>query len=162
MSQSAIRTAVYNAVNGVTDAGKVYDRERFSASWDTFLSQFKTTISGTDQIRGWTVSFAGYASPPEKLFAGPPGAQSFVIARPYVFKVMGYMGLNDADATEKTFATLAEAVVAALDADSTLHDDSTYLETSPASIDLFGTLLLGSVLCNHAEITIIVTEAANI
>lgn len=163
MTQAAIRTAVFNVVNAVTDAGMVYDYNRFSADWAVFLSQFQTEVDGTPQIRGWQVSFEGYAAPPEKLYVSPPGAgKDALTARAHIFKVMGYMSLNDALETEKTFSTLAESVVNALDDDATLHDDSTYLLTSPASIDFMGTLMLGSVLCNHAEITIVVTEAVQI
>lgn len=127
-----------------------------------FLDQFKTDIGGVEQIRGWMVSFAGYAPAPVIEAVNPPGAgKQSLTARAHVFKAMGFMGLNDADATEKTFAALAESVVEALDDDDTLHG-GTYLECSPASIDFFGTLMLGGVLCNHAEIRLTVTEAVQI
>lgn len=162
MSQATIRTAVYNAVNGVTDIGKVYDFEKWSASWDEFLDQFKTTIGGVDQVRGWMVAYRGYANPPEMIAAGPPGAASFLTTRPHRFSITGFMGLNDDDATEKTFAALVESVVAALDADSTLHDTNTYMECAPASIDTFETLMMAGLLTNYVEIGIVVTEAAEI
>ncbi len=163
MTQAAIRTAIYNVVNATTDAGKVYDYARFSASWDDFLDQFKTTISSTAQIRGWQIAYEGYAEPPVKQFVGPATAgENSVIARAHRFQILGYMSLDDSASSEKTFAALAETVCNDLDDDATLHDDSTYLECSPASIDFFGAIMLGSVLCNHAQISITVTEALEI
>ncbi len=163
MTQATIRTAIYNVVNATTNAGQVYDYARFSASWDDFLDQFKTTIGGTPQIRGWQVSYAGFAEPPIKQYVGPATAgKNSLTARAHMFKVFGYMSLDDSASSEKTFAALAETVVNDLDDDATLHDDSTYLECSPASIDFYGTIVLGSVLCNYAEISITVTEATEI
>lgn len=162
MTQATIRTAVYNAVNGVSDVGMVYNREKYSDDWLVFLSQFKTSIGGINQIRGWMIGFSGYATAPEKEFAGPPGGTTkAVIRRAHIFKAMGYQGYSDELDTERTFAALAESVVNALDADTTLHGGS-FFSCSPASIDFYGTLLKADVFCNHAEITIVVTEALEI
>lgn len=162
MSQATIRTAVYNAVNGVTNAGKVYDYERWSTDWLVFLDQFKTSIGGKEQIRGWMVAYRGFTNAPIIEAVNVPGAgKQSLIAREHSFIVMGFMGLNDEDATEKTFAALTENVVEALDGAAALHSGD-YFAASPASINTFDTLLMGGVLCNHTEIGITVTEAVQI
>ena len=45
MSESAIRTAIYNAVNGVSDVGLVYDYERHANDWGAFLANGVTWIA---------------------------------------------------------------------------------------------------------------------
>ena len=118
MSESAIRTAIYNAVGGVPNVGKVYDYERHVNDWGAFLDLFKTTIGDTDQIRGWTVGYRGFPEAEYKQFR--PQSKTGV-KRVHRFQILGVMGIDDSEATEKTFAALAEDVCDALDGDSTLH-----------------------------------------
>lgn len=154
MSQSAIRTAIYNVVNGVTNKGVVYDYERFSDLWDDFLGFFKTTISSVDQIRGWTIGYEGFDPGQPMEFT-----KSHRYMRTHRFVVRMYFGLSDADATEKTAATLAETVCTALDVDTTLCSSTYYQHTdSLARLRVFDTRLFGSVLCHYAEIEVRVTE----
>lgn len=150
MSQATIRTAIYNAVNGVSNKGVCYDYERWRADWAGFLSLFKTTVSGTPQIRGWEVAYRGYEPTRHPQF-------SRITLQAHRFVVQGYMGVDDSEATEKTFATLAETVCETLDADSTLHS-STYWRVSSADLQAFEPRMFGSVLCHFAQIAITVTE----
>jgi hypothetical protein len=150
MSESAIRAAVYAAVNGVTNKGVCYDYERWANTWPAFLALFKTTISGTAQIRGWEVGYRGHASRRDPQFARQ-------VIHDHRFIVQGYMGLDDSAATEKTFATLAEAVVAAIDASSTLHSGA-YTLTGPASIDAHEPRMFSDTLCHYALISLTVSE----
>lgn len=151
MTQATARTAVYNAVSSVTNKGVVYDYERWAAEWPAFLALFKTTISGTSQIRGWEVCYRGFAAvTPPKTFAGAR-------QRRHRFQVQGYMGLEDGASTEKTFAALAEAVANAIDGDATLHG-STFLETGDAEITTLEPRMFGGTLCHYAEINVTVSE----
>lgn len=151
MTQATARTDVYNAVNGVTDVGQVYDYQRFAAEWGNFLSLFKTTISGTDQIRGWVVQYRGFS------VETPPRTFGKARQRTHRFQVKGYMGLDDSAATEKTFAALAESVANALDTDSTLHG-SEYLDAGDAEIAEFINVPLGGTMCHYCEINYTVSE----
>lgn len=150
MSETAIRAALYSAVSDVSNIGTVYDYERWAAEWGTFLTLFKTTITGVPQIRGWEVAYRGFLPARDPQFARQ-------VIHNHSFVVQGYMALSDADESEKTFATLALAVVAAIDADSTLHS-GVYKLTGPASMDIFEPRSFGSVLCHYARITITVSE----
>jgi hypothetical protein len=151
MTQATARTAVYNAVNGVTGAGMVYDYERWAAEWPAFLALFKTTVGGVTQIRGWEVCYRGFSA------VTPPRTFGKARQRRHRFRVQGYMGLEDGAESEKTFAALAEAVANAIDGDSTLQGN-TFLETGDAEIATLEPRLFGGALCHYAEINVTVSE----
>ena len=153
MSESTIRTAIYNAVNGVGNVGKVYDYERYSNDWAEFLTLFKTTISGTVQIRGWMIGYRGIQeSVPQTFIPGKGGNQ-----RIHRFQVLGVMGIDDDAASEKTFATLAESVCNALDSAAALHVKGTYPRATPVTMG-FDPLPFAGVLVHAAAIVIEVAE----
>jgi len=148
MSESAIRAAIYTAVSGVSNVGKVYDYERWSADWGAFLDFYKTTISSKPQIRGWEVSYRGFENDDTREFAG-------IHVRRHRWAVNGYLGLDDSAATEKIMATLAETVSNTIEDDTSLHALSFYdVET----ILLYETRMFGTVLCHYAEISFDVAE----
>lgn len=140
MSEAIGRAAIYNAVSGVSNIGKVYDYERFVNDWSRFLDLFKTTIGSTPQIRGWMVGYAGAETVREFQCK----------IRRHRFVVRGFLRLDDSAASEKTAATLAESVTNALDADSTVHAHSF---TTEAQLEIFESRDFGGVLCHYAEIT---------
>ncbi len=149
MTEATLRTAVYNCVNAVTNIGLVYDYERFVVDWSAYLDLFKTTVSSTVQIRGWTIGL-------QKI-----DAEQTVIKhrtwREYTYKIRGYMGLDDSAATEKTAAALAETVINALDDDTTIHAQTAHV--GPASLTVFEPRTFGGVVCHYIEITQAVGEA---
>jgi hypothetical protein len=151
MSESAIRTAIYNAVNGVSNAGVVHDYERWSGDWSAFLDLFKTTISSTDQIRGWEVGYRGFEPEEPREFGG-------IHARRHRFLVNGVLGLDDSAATEKTMSTLAETVA------DTIKDDATLKGLSFNAIEpvmIFEPRNFGGVLCHYVEITVSIAEVVS-
>lgn len=150
MSEAAIRTAIYNAVNGVSNVGQVYDYERHSNDWSDFLDRFKVTTGGLDQIRGWMVGYRGIQEAEGGRF-GAPGR----ISRKHRFQVLGVMGIDDSEESEKTFAALAEDVCDALDSDATVHG---FHFTSPATLG-FDPRPFAGILVHAAAIVIDVTEA---
>lgn len=150
MSNTVIRGTLAAILEGVANIGEVHDYERMSTEWDKFLAHFKTWIDGEEVIRGWTVGYAGMAARTAE-FAG-------VSFRDHRFVLRGYLGLNDANESEKAAAALAEAVCDALDSEEALHDGSIYYETSLASVPRFETRLFGGVLCHYIEIAVTVTE----
>ena len=150
MSQAAIRTAIYNAINGVASVGLVYDYERHATEWGDFLDLFKSTIGGTAQIRGWMVGYRGIQSVENSRFSGVGR-----IARTHRFQVLGVMGIDDSEATEKTFAALAEDVADALDSDATVQG---FMHTAPASFG-FDPSPFAGILVHAAAITIEITES---
>lgn len=147
MGEATIRTAIYNILNGVTDIGKVYDYERWAADWTTFINLFKTTIGGVDQIRGWEI---GRRSAPEKLFT------MGLNLRDHVYVLRGYMGVNDSNATEKTFNNLIESIADAFRSNDRLNDAAESHDLIQADIIEFR--VFGGVLCHYAELSLITHE----
>jgi len=148
MSESAIRTAIYNAVNGVSNVGVVHDYERWANDWGAFLDLFKTTISSTAQIRGFEVGYRGFQPDEPREFAG-------IHLRRHQFIVNGYLGLDDSAATEKTMATLVETVANALEDNAALAALAFYdVECSL----LYETRMFGGVLCHYAQVSLEVAE----
>ena len=150
MSEATIRAAIYAAVNGVTDVGKVYDYERHATEWSDFLNLFKTNISSTDQVRGWMIGYRGIPESDGGRFSGR-GRTS----RTHRFQILGIMGLDDSAESEKTFAAIAEDVCDALDSDATL---GAFLGLAPATLG-FDPSPFAGVLVHAAAITFEVTEA---
>ncbi len=145
MAEATLRTTIYNVVNGVTNVGTVHDYVRYASDTSDFLDLFKTTISGSDVIRGWTVTCESF---PQEIIQFDRG-----LLRHYTYKIRGYFGLDDSAASEKTAIAIVEDVVEALDANDTLHDGGTYHDASAASCDEFGHRVFGLVLVHYAEIT---------
>jgi len=151
MPESAIRTAIYNILSAVTNIGKVYDYERWAADWTTFINLFKTTIATVEQIRGWEISRRSVG---EKQAIIKMGSQAHEDDHTYVIR--GYMGVNDASATEKTFNALIESVRTAFRDNKNLNGTCERQGRIQASIIEFR--LFGGVLCHYAELTLTVYE----
>ena len=150
MSEATIRAAIYAAINGVTDVGKVYDYERHTTDWSDFLDLFKTNIGDTKQVRGWMMGYRGIPEVEATRF----GVEKRIM-RKHRFQILGVMGIDDSAAGEKTFAALAELVCNTLDADATLQD---FDAVSPAILGFDPTPFAG-ILVHAAAIVLEVTES---
>jgi hypothetical protein len=150
MSEATIRTAIYNTVNGVANAGQVYNRDRHATDWSDFRDMFKTKIGGTDQIRGWMVGYRGIPEASGERF----GVEKRTM-RTHRFNILGIMAIDDSESSEVTFAALAEDVCDALDSDATLQG---FDAVSRATLG-FDPSPFAGVLVHAAAITIEVTEA---
>ena len=151
MSESAIRAQIYSILNNVTNAGKVYDYERWAADWEKFISLFKATISGSDQIRGWEIGRQSMAEKNAGVGGGSAGNE-----KTHTFVIHGYLGLNDAGATEKTFNSLIEAVGDAFRTNLTLNGSCWghgFIQVRIVEARMFG-----SVICHYAELSLEVWE----
>jgi len=152
MSEATIREAIYQAVRGVSQVGIVHDYERQVTNWDDFLELFTTPIGDATQVRGWMIGYRGMPTTNRLTFNMLSNAGTERIHR---FRLIGVMGISDADESEKTFAALAEDVCDTLDADTTLH--TARLDASPATL-LFDARPFANVLVHGAIINIEVTE----
>lgn len=163
MTQATQRTQIYNIVNGVSNIGNVYPRERWANRWAEILTLLKATVSGTDQIRAWMITCQG-APQNEYLteeYVDPQGNN--VVIRTFRWVIRGFVTFNDGDNTEEEALNLALAVVDSLSVASTLHDGSTYWdEQPPADLGIFELRIFGGVLCHYIEITQLLTEAVSI
>jgi hypothetical protein len=154
VAEATVRARIKTILESVSNVGNVYDYERWAADWTTYLDLFKTTISGSQVIRGWTITCQSFR-PVELTTIGDQQ-----INREYTYKIRGYFGLDDANASEKAAMLIAEDVCEALDADTTLHGASYYGpgEHPMAELTIFEPRAYGDVLCHYAEITQVVKE----
>lgn len=148
MSQySDVATALGAIVSGVTNAGQVHQRRRWSADWSKFLNQFKATVAGKVQIRTWMIT--------RESWAAEPGDSFGQVKRTHQFVIVGALGFEDASDTETTFQALVEAVCNAIDARTDLG--LSYVPDfgiGPCSVRTIGAEQLGSVLAHVCEIVV--------
>lgn len=120
--ENLARAAIKTVMDAVTDIGATHDYERFADDWDTLISLYQAEI-GTDpvveQLRGWNVSLAGIEPHDQETFGGPGAAGTVEVT--YDYRLRGYLAVDDASASEKTFVTLTMALIADLDAAAPLH-----------------------------------------
>lgn len=134
-------------VDNVTNAGRVHAYNRVLAAWEKYLEEFKTTISGKAQIRGWVVTMRTQSpiTPEPDAFGS--------IARVYHLRIYGFLGVQDAQNTEATFLDLTEAVMNELDANddfglASVEDGG----VGPCELLTYDIRQVGSTLCHFAEI----------
>lgn len=143
MSEALVRQHIYTTLAAVTGIGKVYDYGRWAADWQTFINLFKTTVSAKDQIRGFEISRK--AAP---AVYDSNGEETTV----HRYLIRGYMSVSDADASEKTFTALIEAVRAAFRFDFTLG--GLCEDSGPLSLDVQDERMFGGVLCHYCELSL--------
>ena len=143
MSEATLRGYIKTALDGVSNIGKVYDFQKFSDTYPDYLSKFKTTISGTAQIRGWTITL--------NAMENEQTAMKRLSRRVYQYQIEGYMSIDDSAATEKTFAALVEAVLNGLDDSTSIHAATAH--AGYANVTDFGHIIFGDVLCHYVQIS---------
>lgn len=108
---AAIRAAIKAAMLTVPKLGVVHDYERYHTSEAKFKELFVADIDGAETLRGWWLRRSGTAE------------RSLGIGRNVeinTWTIRGYMGLNDAAATELQLEALVEALRDKLRDDPTL------------------------------------------
>jgi len=155
MTESTIRGQIYSILSSVSEIGIVYDYERWAADWTSFINLFKSTIRGIDQIRGWEISRR--AAPESGVTAEATIGQT---DKQHIFLIRGYMGLNDATATEKTFNSLLEAISDAFRPLLTLNGAA--LDHDFIQAEIIESRMFGGVLCHYAELSLTVHEQKTI
>ncbi len=150
MSVAGIRAQIKATLQGVADIGQVHDYDRWEINWDGFLTLFKATVGGVDQIRGWTIHSQSDAS-------GYPGTNN-VGQFEHLFLLRGYLGLKDSSATEKTFDDLVEAVQKAFMGNYTLNGSA--MNAEPPQIMVKEARQMSDMLVHYAEIQLRVKERA--
>lgn len=140
-------------MDGLT-VGAVHDYERWSASWDKFLSHFRD--AATSRINGWTITRES------SIETFIPGSAS---ERSHTMVVRGYYGVQDSQASEKTFQDLIEAICDIFRPETNLGGTVDQVE-APLQVDLVGYRIFGAALCHYCELrqvaqeTVEFTEAA--
>lgn len=153
-SEASIRAQIKTVLEGVSNAGVVYDYERYSNDWSALLEQFRTTINGVEQIRAWMISLDPGQSMRQELigFEGTGGGENILVT--YSYRIRGFMGVDDAAESEKTFTALALAVMEALEADATLMGKELIRDTPIVASMTMNYTMLAGVLCHGVEIRV--------
>jgi len=151
MAETTIRAAIKTALESVTNIGLVYDRLRFAAETDAFLSLFKTTISGSVVIRGWQIKTLSIA---QEGFV-TTGGLATGNARAYSYEVKGYLQFDDSNSSEITATALMIAVLDALDTTNLFVDTVIKVDLPQANLT---EVFFGPVLCHVITITQTITE----
>lgn len=148
MSIAAVRAAIVALLGGVADIGVVHSYERYSKD----LAKLKTLYFSTphDQIRGWYV---------RRIITHESGNLQSRTVEQARWQIRGFMGLDDAAATELTFDDLIEAVRDAFSQDETLGEtvaqcsdpDNSDGETGLQLIDA-GPVMFAGVLCHACRL----------
>jgi hypothetical protein len=151
LSEATVRASIKTLIEGVANAGLVYDLEPFASDWDVFISRFKTTISSVDMIRGWTISCE--AIPAQGFVA--TGARNTGNQYLYEYHIRGYQSFDYETETEKAFLAIVLDVMAALNGGIV---SGTVFNADLAQLTSYTPRTFGGVLCHVAEITQIVRE----
>lgn len=151
---AAILADIKSKLESVSNIGKVYDYDRRATTDDEFIKLFAyTPAGGYQQIRGWELTRTAAVEHKKGAFW-----------RHHQFKVMGYMGLKDADATEKTFQSLVEEIcnkfrTAESPSEATWqYRNGDNPDESTVQVKSIQLRMFGNILCHCVEIALSVTE----
>ena len=147
MTLELIRTELKDTIAGITDIGVVHDYERLATDWKVFLENFKP--AGKAYIRGWTIRRGSTA---EELSSHEESDRS------YRFIIRGYMSLDDANASSKTFDSLIESICDAFRALIRNDLNGKADRVGVMQVDAVEDRMFGSALCHYCELSIIIDE----
>lgn len=143
MSEATIRAQIKTVVEGVTGVGTVHDWQRHSRSWATLKALY--TSSGT--VNSFTLYRVSCATERDTMPT---------LLRSHVFKIDGIRELDDANASEKTFQALLDALFTAFKNNQTLG--STCQNVDPLQIDQIGTEEIEGTVYHVASCTLVCHE----
>ncbi len=148
----AILADIKTNLEAITDIGIVHDYYRYVANPTKFVTLFSyTPTGGSKHIRGWEIT--RIRAPEHKRGA---------YFRHHIFKLTGYLGLKDTDATDKIFQALIDAVCekfrTASDGATWYYLDGDNSDNSPCQVEIIEPRMFGETLCHYAEIILLVTE----
>lgn len=146
MSLASVRTEVKRVLDGATGIGRTHDyfrRIESDADWVTH-----GVTAGVGHV--WFISLAD-----DEPWLTKRHPANHEIAT-YKVALYGYRVVDDANASEKSFATVVENVVAAFRADKKLG--GTVIESGPLQWREGGYRMLANVLCHFVRLDLSVTE----
>lgn len=149
-----IRTKIKDKLAAVAGIGKVHDYERYSKLDSDFQALYRTEVSaGVYRILGW--NFYREATAESDLNNGE-------VRRLHSWRITGFMGIEDADATGKTFDDLVETIATAFRADRTLggtvldvKDMDQPFGESGMQVEAIEPVMFAGVLCHRARLRLI-------
>lgn len=145
----AIKARIIATLEGVADIGVVQEYQRYGDK----LSDFKTFyLSAThSQIRGWYVKRISVRE-----------SESLGDARPIEicqWRIMGYVAIDDAAATEVTIDNLVDDIRDAFDANPDLDNTVSQITVPQSDIhgiqmDALNEVMFAGVLCHQAQLSL--------
>ena len=155
MSLAIIRTEIKSILDAISSIGQVHEYERFTHEW----KQYQKLFTKNDKVNVWQIERPEVRRWVEAT-QGPTGGVERVV---HSFVLRGFYGINDEQATDKTFQDIVEEVCQAFRGVPQLA-----LVTPPAEMvyesreaPVMATIykdMLGQVLCHVAEVNIAVQE----
>lgn len=143
-----IRAAIKAKIETVANVGVVHDYERFASEAAKFRALYLTGTAPNQRILGWHVRRVATRE------------QYIAVSRWVVdhdWQIRGFMGIDDADATEKTFDALIESIRTAFRDDETLGALVAAClkdETEVISVLDSGPVMLAGTLCHAARLAL--------
>lgn len=139
---TALKTKIKEKLEGVTGIGNVYDYERYANK----TSEFKTLYVNSGKINGWHFRRTKRKD-----------TQPYIGRREIVqeWTIRGFISLDDAGETEKTFDALIDNIIDAFFADDTLGGIiDTMIVNNNIGIQLLNSqpVMFAGVLCHSAEL----------
>ncbi|MEW6332459.1 MAG: hypothetical protein AB1560_13460 [Pseudomonadota bacterium] len=149
-----IRTKIKDKLAAVIGIGQVHDYERYKKTDADFQALYKTDVGGgAFRILGW--NFYREATSESDLNNGE-------VRRIHAWRITGFMGIDDADATGKTFDDLVETVATAFRADRTLggtvldiKDMDQPFGESGIQVEAIEPVMFAGVLCHRARLRLL-------
>jgi hypothetical protein len=141
-----IRAAIVDAMNEVSNIGKVHAYERYSSDMATLASLYQTD----DLLLGWFISRGRVSE--TSPFSGRRVEQ-------IEWKIMGYRGFVDADATEMAFDDLIDNIRIRFRTSDTFGGAWPWgFEKYGIQVDETGPVLFAGVLCHSAKLSLPTTR----
>ncbi len=138
MSYAQVRSALKSVLESVPDVGAVYDYLR----WTIDPATYEALFASGGKVKFWTISRASVDD--ARRYTEQVDEVHTVVLR-------GYLGLDDAGASEKAFQDLIDDVRAALREDYTLAGAA--WNSGPEIHTTVEHRQFGEVLCHYCEIT---------
>lgn len=146
-----IRAAIKAKLAAVTGIGQVHDYERFAKTEREFQDLYKDATSG--RVKGW--NFYRAATAERDLDVGE-------VRRLHEWRITGFMGLDDLDASGKLLDDLVELIATAFRTDRTLggltidiKDMDNEFGPSGVQVDGIEPVMFAGVLCHRAQLTLV-------
>lgn len=146
MSESNIREQIVSIISGVSSIGNVYDYQRFVKDEATFRNLFLSS----SELKVWMVKKIQGNEVPIAL--GYPAAAKVE----HIYEIEGWVGLSDANASEKTLANLIEGISGVLRSNITLN--GTCFLHHFCEVKQIGHQNLFGRLCNYTKLGLKVEE----
>jgi hypothetical protein len=147
--EATIRARIKLVIESIPNSGQVHDYERWMSDWNELVKLFVTQVNGQDLLLGWSITLENVSN---RVVGFQGAGTDGTVGVTYTYRVRGFMGLSDADQSEKAFTSLVLQIAHALEDDPVLNSkifDSA--EPIVAEVRIEPKMFAG-VLCHSAEL----------